>query len=58
MNIIIMPCYNCAIIILLDENKIPVYDMNNENELKCSCHVDPLLTTPTSDGFIFGTEVG
>ena len=47
----------CAII-LFDENRMSVYDVNNENELKCSCHVAPLLTTPTSDGFILGTEVG
>ena len=48
--------YNCAII-LFDENRMSVYDVNNENKLKCSCHVAPLLTTPTNDGFILGTEL-
>ena len=46
----ILPCvilYNCAII-LFDENRMSVYDVNNENEFKCSCHVAPLLTTPTT----------
>ena len=26
--------------------QMSVYDVNNENEFKCSCYVAPLLTTP------------